>query len=234
MAGKDSTTTTNKNNMIIEAKSVVENLMKTSSFQPLNEEEWHARERELLARAQREKGIEYLAKSGIPARHRNIPPSELRGAPWLGLKSKIEARLGDGIIVALVGRRGTGKTQLAVEVAKVAAMAGKRPLYSTAMEFFISIKECYREAGGSERKVIETYSTPALLVLDEVQERGETLWEDRLLTHLVDRRYQAQKDTILISNQTQEAFRESIGDSISSRIIETGGVVVCNWDSYRK
>jgi hypothetical protein len=220
--------------MITEAKNVVENLLKPSSFQTLTDDEWQARERELLARSQREKGIEYLAKSGIPSRHRNTPPSELRGAPWLGLKSKIETRLGDGLILALVGRRGTGKTQLAVEVAKVVAMAGKRPLYSTAMEFFLSIKECYRESGGSERRVIENYTIPALLILDEVQERGETPWEDRLLTHLVDRRYQAQKDTILISNQTREAFLAAIGDSISSRIVEAGGVAVCDWESYRK
>ncbi len=200
----------------------------------MNEEEWKAWEREQAARALREKGVEYLSKSNIPARHRNVPPQELTGAPWLKLKTKVVNRLGDGIIVALVGRRGAGKTQLAVEVAKAAAMAGKRPLYSTAMEFFLAIKESYRETGGSERRVIESYVVPALLVLDEVQERGETAWEDRLLTHLVDRRYQAQKDTILISNQNREAFLAAIGDSISSRIVEAGGVAVCDWESYRK
>lgn len=220
--------------MITEAKSVVENLMKQSSFQTLTDEQWKAREQELLARSLREKGIEYLAKSGIPLRHRNVPQTELRGAPWLKLRSAIEGRLGDGLILALVGRRGTGKTQLAVEVAKTAAMAGKRPLYSTAMEFFLLVKECFREAGGSGRRVIENYSIPDLLILDEVQERGETAWEDRLLTHLVDRRYQSMRDTILISNQTREAFLAAIGDSVSSRLVEDGGVAVCDWNSYRK
>ena len=202
--------------------------------QPLSEKEWQARENQRAARELREKGLELLAKSEIPARHRNIPPSELKGAPWLKLKSEIETRIGDGCIVALVGRRGTGKTQLAVEIAKAVAMAGKPALYVTAMDFFLAIKECYRETGGSERKVIKNYSSPALLIIDEVQERGETPWEDRLLTHLVDRRYQAQKDTILISNQNQDAFRKAIGDSISSRIVETGGVADCDWDTYRK
>jgi DNA replication protein DnaC len=67
-----------------------------------------------------------------------------------------------------------------------------------------------------------------------MQERGETPWEDRLLTHLIDRRYASEKDTLLITNQSKESFIQSIGPSAASRIVEVGGIVTCDWPSYRK
>ena len=180
-----------------------------------------------------EQAREWIGSSNIPPRHRNIPTSDLGGSQWIDLFNNISDQIGSGFIFGVVGRRGTGKTQLAVQVLSAAARAGKRPFYCTAMGFFLDIKECFREKGGSEKEVIERYTRPAILAIDEMQERGETPWEDRLLTHLVDRRYQAQKDTLLISNQTREIFLSSIGESIASRIVETGGVTSCEWPSYR-
>lgn len=103
------------------------------------------------------------------------------------------------------------------------------------MEFFLDIKASFRaDSKVTEKQVIADYVRPKLLIIDETQERGETRWEDGLLTHMIDRRYREEKDTLLISNQTREAFTESIGPSIASRIIETGGIVLCNWPSFRK
>jgi len=103
------------------------------------------------------------------------------------------------------------------------------------MEFFLEIKASFRpDSTVTEKQVIEEFIRPKLLIIDETQERGETKWEDGLLTHLIDRRYRQERDTLLISNQTKEAFAESIGASIASRIIETGGIVLCNWPSFRK
>jgi hypothetical protein len=60
-------------------------------------------------------------------------------------------------------------------------------------------------------------------VIDECQERGETDWENRLLTYIVDKRYAQLRDTVLISNQTKDQFCKSMGSSIISRMQETGG-----------
>lgn len=216
--------------MTTEPKSVLGSFLSASKFATLSDDEIRAREDEQRDAERRRKGAEHLAKANIPPRHRTDIAA--RGEGWLKVRAAIRHTLGSGFIIGIVGRRGTGKTQLAVEILKSCARAGNRPFYCTAMGFFLDIKESFR-TNGSEKAVIESYVTPSCLVIDEMQERGETAWEDRLLTHLIDRRYQSQKDTLLLSNQTKDAFLASIGESVASRILETGGVVTCDWPSYR-
>lgn len=211
-------------------KSVVESVLSPLVCPPF---EQTTVDRLVAESAERERRIlasKLVEKSNLPLRHRQ--PVEPRGEGWLSLLARIQAKAHSGFIIALCGSRGTGKTQLAATIAKSYAKAGKAPLYSTAMGFFLDIKESF-EGKRSEKAVLDAYCGPSLLILDELQERGETPWEDRLLTHLIDRRYGALKDTLLITNQNQTTFLEAIGNSVASRIVETGGVAFCDWPSYR-
>jgi hypothetical protein len=51
---------------------------------------------------------------------------------------------------------------------------------------------------------------------------------------LLDRRYDNLNSTVLIANQDKAAFAASVGDSIVSRIHETGESIECNWPSFRR
>jgi DNA replication protein DnaC len=145
------------------------------------------------------------------------------------------AKLGKGVIMALIGGRGSGKTQLAVCMADAAIAAGRSARYLTAFDFFLLIRETYRkDAKKSEREIIAELAGPALLILDELQERGETPWEDRLLTALIDRRYRDGGDTILIANQKADEFRAALGASIEDRLREGGGIAELDGQSRRK
>lgn len=153
---------------------------------------------------------------------------------WRGALEHLKPLVGTGFICALIGKRGTGKTQIAVETIRESASRLRRAKYLTAMEFFLAIKASYRkDSETTEQEVLASFYSPCLLVLDEIQERGETEWEDRLLTHLIDKRYAAMKDTLLLSNLTEEEFKKSVGPSIISRLIETGGIIECNWSNFR-
>lgn len=72
-----------------------------------------------------------------------------------------------------------------------------------------------------------------LLVLDEIQERAESDWEDRELTRLIDARYRACRSTVLVGNLKPEELGSRLGPSIVSRISEGGEVIACAWDSFR-
>lgn len=174
---------------------------------------------------------EYLLKANIPHRHKkgDVKPEQ---ATTMG---DVTSKLATGCIIALLGTRGGGKTWLSCEAIRhsilVLARSGQ---YCKAMEFFMDVKATYKDkAPLAEREVVAEYTKPYLLVIDEIGERSESDWENRLLIHLIDKRYDAMKDTILIGNFTRENFIKNVGSSIASRMTESGGVIECNWESMR-
>ena len=206
------------------AQFSLEHLAKTARTKP----------NEAVDEAERVKKMETLrAQTNLPTRHKKLERFE--NEAWIEKCATLKGRLGSGFTMALLGNRGTGKTQMAVELIEHATSRLLSARFCTAMEFFLKIKGSYRdESMTSEEGVIRKFCAPKLLVIDETQERGETPWEDRLLTYLMNERYNDLKDTLLISNQTKEEFTMSIGSSVSTRLNETGAVIVCNWKSFRE
>lgn len=72
-----------------------------------------------------------------------------------------------------------------------------------------------------------------LLVLDEIQERAESEWEDREMTRLLDARYRQCRSTILIGNLKPDEVGTRLGASIVSRLAEGGEIIACAWESFR-
>ena len=183
-----------------------------------------------LAEAKRV-GMMMFFDADVPKRH-FARPAPNRPSPWADKLKDLEGQVGKGCLLALLGKRGTGKTQMAVELMRHTCVQGRSARYTTAMRFFTAIKDSY-QAATTESAVLNQYLKPQILVIDEAQERGETGWEDRLLTHLIDCRYGAMKDTVLVSNLSRREFERAIGSSILSRMSETGGIIECNWPSFR-
>lgn len=98
----------------------------------------------------------------------------------------------------------------------------------------MEIKAAYQSADRSEKDVLAEFTRPLLLVMDEIGQRSDSDWENRLLFEFLNRRYHSLKDTLLISNQTVDGFTKSLGPSLISRMQETGGLIECDWPSYRK
>lgn len=171
-------------------------------------------------------------KTEIPKRYRAEWQRPQLDPVWMGNFSKVMAKIEDGGIVALIGPRGTGKTRLAVESAR--NLSPDSAHYTTAMGLFLRIRASFgKSSKESEDDIVSAMSKAPLLILDEVQERGNTAWEDRLLTHILDRRYGAMAPTIVIANLTESALVECLGDSIISRLTETGGILEIDGPSHR-
>lgn len=145
--------------------------------------------------------------------------------------------LAKGGIVALVGRRGTGKTQMATWVtgkiiADGNAKGGWRTdtpaIYQTAVSLFSTLR-----VGQNEPATFSRFGAVPYLVVDEMQERGDTAFEDRILATLIDRRYASLRGTVLISNLSVAEFRERCGPSVADRIRECGVVIVMEGSSRR-
>jgi len=186
---------------------------------------------------------------GFPKRYDDAPPAG--GAGWLANYAKALATTDEGGITILYGGYGTGKTRMAWEVAR--AHKSKRPnistgeqgwtttykkrpmVYTTAVNLFSTIKSTYVSgAKKSEKEVVSDYCEAALLVIDEVQERGETPYEDRQLTAIIDARYAADMPTILISNYSWEKLASTLSPAVIDRIEENGAKLAFTWESFRR
>jgi hypothetical protein len=188
-----------------------------------------------------QKESEYRAtKINALRTHWNAPKRQVanrsldKSGRWGEKLNTVLSRLGSGFMIGLVNVRGAGKTQIGVEAMLQVTSNLKTARYCTATDFFVAIKASFKDKTETEASVIAEYRKPSLLVVDEVSKRGQTDWEDRLLFDLLDKRYQDMKDTILIANVTVGEFEAAVGPSLASRIKETGGVINCDWESFRK
>lgn len=186
---------------------------------------------------QHDSNVEQLRYNwNAPKRHLGVKLETLQQhKPWADQFKAITERAGKGFTLALIGNRGSGKTQLAVALMKKYTSHLKSAYYTTAIEFFMRVKKAYssRESRNSELDIVANLRSYKLVVIDEANKRAETNWENLLLFELLDKRYQDMTDTLLIANQDRESFAASIGPSLSSRMDETGGIIDCNWQSFR-
>lgn len=172
-----------------------------------------------------------LDAANIPRRQRGTQARQAKG--WSDALEKLVQCSTTGFLMALTGIRGNGKTQLAVELIRHNAGQGRRARFCSAMEFFMEIKAGYRNESKAEKDIIGDFCRPSLLVVDEIGQRSDSEWENRLLYEMVNRRYNDMKDTLLISNQEEAQLKAALGPSIVSRMNETGGLMPCDWPSFR-
>lgn len=186
---------------------------------------------------------------GFPKRYENAPPAV--GDGWLAHYRQGLATVDSGGIVVMYGAHGTGKTRMSWEIARKAtpqdshiAIPGigwsqsrkERPaIYTTAVGLFLEIRDTFRaNSEFSEMQVVKKYTDAGLLVIDEVQERGETDFENKKLTTIIDARYAYERPTILITNYTREKLAATLSPAVLDRIRENGCGLHFDWDSFRK
>lgn len=137
--------------------------------------------------------------------------------------------------VVLAGPRGTGKTQMAVEI--VRELKAEYGHYISCPGFGVWLRDGI-DGQHNEIAKFRKLATTQTLILDDLQElrppcRGSQ-YEESALTYALNERYANCRTTILITNLTIEAFKKAVTPLIASRIEEDGVYISCNWKSFRK
>ena len=155
-----------------------------------------------------------------------------------------ELQMGD-CTLTLLGPRGTGKTQAAVQVAyqldlwqKTQGLCGSH-YYTQLGQLFDAEKQSWntgKELDHMNHEILKPFAKAKeaqLLVIDELQECTNSDWERQMLTRLIDSRYQEEKNTILVGNLTTDGLEGFFSKSINSRLKETGFIIEMAGKKYR-
>ena len=151
------------------------------------------------------------------------------------------AAIKNGQSVFLTGVCGSGKTALAVALMNdwfagsmgiwdgdILPLKGI-PKFITTQELLLMIKQSWHEKenlrGESEAGIIDKYSNPPLITLDDIGAEKPSDWARGVLVLLIDRRYRDARQTIFTSNLNLQELSNQIDDRISSRICEMAVVI---------
>jgi len=134
------------------------------------------------------------------------------------------------------GKPGTGKTHLAAGIA-LAVMKRHHAtvLFTTIMRAVRRIKSTWGKGSTeTESHVIELYTKPGLLILDEVGVQFGSETEENYIFDIINERYEEARPTIIISNLEVEGIKKYLGDRAFDRLREDGGKLIpFTWASHR-
>jgi DNA replication protein DnaC len=211
--------------------------------------EWDLEDREQLDRvfrrdADRAQDLTYrVRRCGVPPRFTACTLASYR-TPFPAMRAvrdavaeyarRLEAVIGTGECLTLLGATGTGKTHLGCALVRAVLAAGGNPLYTTAADFVGAVQGSY---GGEGRtaQVLASFVAPDLLVLDEVGRTRDSEDASMLLSDLIDRRYREGKPTVVLSNLTPDDLRDALGVAAVDRLrAGRGRQLKMNWPSVRR
>lgn len=146
------------------------------------------------------------------------------------------AALDAGTCLILCGGVGTGKTHLAIGIAREVLAQDRPVVYTSVMAAVRAVKDTYRrDADRSEAEVIAEFVSPDLLILDEVGVQFGSDTEKLILFEIINGRYERFRPTVVVSNLAKDSLVQFLGERVIDRLREGGGrLVVFDWPSYRR
>ena len=140
-----------------------------------------------------------------------------------------------GTSLIMCGNPGTGKTHLAIGVARKVMDAGGTAMFTRIIDMARTVKETYgKDSTRTERQVIQSFAEPDLLILDEVGHQHGSDTERMILFDVINARYEECKPVILITNLTLNGLRDYMDERALDRLREGGSnAIVFDWQSQR-
>jgi len=158
-------------------------------------------------------------------------------AVYNGLRDLIERRRerDHGAIIGLHGPHGIGKTVLVTGLMLLVTQRLETARYTKLHRFQRAVEEA-RQPGADPclSVLLGQFTRLRLVVIDDCFAGYDTDAAQRLLRDILDDRYDANLDTLLVSNDSRAGFEQFLGAATMTRINHTGGLIPCAWESFRE
>jgi len=144
--------------------------------------------------------------------------------------------LKDKMDIILIGNPGVGKSFLAKAVAYAATQAGKKVLFTTAMDMINHLIAA--DADHSLLKKLHYYQSPELLVIDEIGYLGLCKQGSNLFFQVISQRHEI-KSTAITTNLPFSDWGKifdstTVATAIADRLVYNSQVLILEGPSYRK
>jgi len=142
-----------------------------------------------------------------------------------------------GTPILLLGKPGCGKSHLAIALGIRAVEAGYRGYFTTATDMVAAMTTAY--ADGSFATKIRTYTSPSVLVIDDVGITPFDRAQANAFFQVVNRRYENRSATIVTTNRGLPAWAELFGGdsvvaaAILDRLLDRAAVINIKGPSWR-
>lgn len=147
-----------------------------------------------------------------------------------------ELLIGGGLSLIFAGDYGRGKTQAATMILSQAAQEGHTVARVKWGQFVRSVRGSYsKDSTVSENDLVSALVAPALILLDDIGAADKASeHNERLLTSVIDERYDRGRPMILTTNLSRDELRAHLGERAYSRLWENGDVVLFDGPNYRE
>jgi len=180
----------------------------------------------------------HLERAGVPPKYRgcsldNFKPST-KELSWV-LNGCLEYAQDPKGGLFLYGAYGTGKTHLAVAIARELILQGKKVEFVYTPRLLIGIRKAFQEdAGADELSRISHYSEGVpYLILDDIGVEKTTEWARQTLDLIFYERDAKELSTVITSNLSPDEIAEKIDPRISSRLAGMGKILPLIGPDYR-
>lgn len=148
----------------------------------------------------------------------------------LNFKEKLKV----GTSLVFVGNTGTGKTHLACAIANFIIKQRGRVKYTTFAKMIRDIRASWSDKKLNEQEIINGFTRPILLIIDEIGVQYKTDSEKNQLFEIINERRSRPLPTILISNYKLDEVEMFIGKRSARRLKEAGGSFLpFAWKTYQ-